>query len=205
MRICLALPSIACLLLLRKIGYLAKLLSPDNNSISSKVLTSVAIVGPVNVSILQQCRMLESIVGATILDKCLVYPDDTIHLVKAQKPQILLDNILSVISSGLNHPSANFVAMVAGDGYSWCRLWDKALDHGSHGTEQLQRIIRHLTQPVHDNFRCHLCDQIVSTSWLLHICSSHTVSLHSNNLCEQDILDLLIKEHDDIFSIIFPK
>ena len=67
------------------------------------------------------------------------------------------------------------------------------------------RIIRHLTQPVHDNFRCHLCDQIVSTSWLLHICSSHTVSLHSNNLCEQDILDLLIKEHDDIFSIIFPK
>ena len=36
-------------------------------------------------------------------------------------------------------------------------------------------------------------------------CSSHTVSLHSNNLCEQDILDLLIKEHDDIFSIIFPK
>ena len=103
----------------------------------------------------------------------------------------------------LNHPSANFVAMVAGDGYSWCRLWDKALDHGSHGTEQLQRIIRHLIQPVHDNFRCHLCDQIVSTSWLLHICSSHTASLHSNNLCEQDILDLLIKEHDYIFSIIF--
>ena len=77
--------------------------------------------------------------------------------------------------------------------------------HARTPTEQLQRIIRHLTQPVHDNFRCHLCDQIVSTSWLLHICSSHTVSLHSNNLCEQDILDLLIKEHDDIFSIIFPK
>ena len=55
------------------------------------------IVGPANVSILQQCRMLESIVGATILDKCLEYPDDAIHLVKAQKPQILLDNILSVI------------------------------------------------------------------------------------------------------------
>ena len=67
--------------------------------------------------------MLESIGwNATILDKCLEYPDDAIHLVKAQKPQILLDNILSVISSGLNHPSANFVAMVAGDGYSWCRL-----------------------------------------------------------------------------------
>ena len=127
-------------------------------------------------------------------------------LVKAQKPQILLDSILSVISSGLNHPSANFVAMVAGDGYSWCRLWDKALDLGSHGTEQLQRIIRHLTQPVHDHFRCHVCDQ-----HCLHLLVSSTfapvILYHFTQITFVDkiVLGLLIKEQDDTVSIIFPQ
>ena len=45
------------------------------------------------------------------------------------------------------------------------------------GTKQLQRIVHHLAQPVHDNFHCPLYD--------------HAASLYSKSLCEQDILNLL--------------
>ena len=198
---------IACLLLLRKVGYLAKLLASDRrHTISSKVFTSVTIVDPTNVSIIQQCRMLETIVGANILDACLDSPDEAVCLVKTSKPHILHDNIKSLVSSGLDHPTAHLVAKVAGDGYTWLRLWDKALDHGSKGTKKLQQTVHNLVQPIYDNYCCPMCSQAVSSSnsWLAHLCTSHTVKLGSVTLNDHDILNLLSNEHEDIFNIIYP-
>ena len=50
---------------LRKIKYLAKLLVGGSKSISSRVFVSATIADPVNVSnsLIQQCKMLESIIG----------------------------------------------------------------------------------------------------------------------------------------------
>ena len=60
--------------------------------------------------------MLESTVGANILDACFESPDDTVDLVKTQlKPCILCDNIRSLVSSGVDLPTAHFVAEVVGD------------------------------------------------------------------------------------------
>ena len=67
-RICLSLPSIVYRVFLRKIKYLAKLLVDDSKSNSSRVFVSATIADPVNVSLIQQCKMLESIIGVSLVN-----------------------------------------------------------------------------------------------------------------------------------------
>ena len=205
-RICLDLPSITCLLLLRKINFLAKLLSADNNSTSARVLTSAIISDPVNVSLIQQCKMLESRVGISIVDECLCSPDIATSIARALKSSVLDKDRESLLSSATTHPTAHLVAKVATN-ISWRLLWDQALDYGPRGTAHLQRIVHLLSQPIYDNFTCPLCLLPVdpSTSWLSHLYSSnHPITLDSNPLSEQDILDLLTNpDQNQIFNILF--
>lgn len=201
-RICLDLPSITCLILLRKVNFLAKLLAANTNCLSTRVFTSAAISDPVNVSLLQQCRMLESLVGVSIVDECLCSPGDAPSAVSVLKSSILDKVSDSLLSSAIAHPSAHFVAHVARD-ISWGKLWDIALDLGTRGTEHLQRIVRLLSQPIYQNFTCSLCHLPIATttSWLSHVCSNHQITLDSQLLSEQDLLDLLIEGQDNIFKI----
>ena len=149
--------------------------------------------------------MLESIVSVSIVDayECLQSPDIAIHLVKTWKTCILNDDKQSLLTSAVNH-TARMVAQVEKE-VSWYSLWDKALDQGPRGTEQLQQIIYHLSRPIYDHFSCSLLmmpprDVSPPTSWLSHLCSSHQVTLNSSTLSEQ-----VMKEQDDIFNIVFPK
>ena len=41
---------------------------------------------------------------------------------------------------------------------SWCKLWDKARDHGFQGTRSLQVNLRTLTIPSNIDQPCPLCD-----------------------------------------------
>lgn len=68
--ICLVLPSITTLILLRKSFLLAKLLSCDTNTSSSRVHTSAIICDPLNTSLIQQCRMPEVAIGIFITNEC---------------------------------------------------------------------------------------------------------------------------------------
>ena len=203
-RICLNLPSIASIILLRKVNFLAKLLSTASSS-SSRVFISATISDPLNVSLIQQCRMLESVVGVSIVDECLRYPDDAPYIVRDLKSSISDEVRDSLLSSASNHPSAHLVAKIELK-VPWCQLWDRALDLGTRGTEQLQRIVHLLSQPIYPNFTCLLCHQQVNptTTWLSHVCaSSHPITLNSRVLSEQDILNILTKEQDNIFKISF--
>jgi len=203
-RICLNLPSIASIILLRKVNFLAKLLSTASSS-SSRVFISATISDPLNVSLIQQCRMLESVVGVSIVDECLRSPDDAPYIVRALKSSIQDEVRDSLLSSASNHPSAHLVAKIEAK-VPWCQLWDRALDLGTRGTEQLQRIVHLLAQPIYKNFTCLLCHQQVNptTTWLSHVsASSHPITLNSRVLSEQDILNIIIKEQDNIFKLSF--
>ena len=203
-RICLSLPSIVYRVSLRKIKYLAKLLVGGSKSISSRVFVSATIADPVNVSLIQQCKMLESIIGVSLVNQCLHSPDDVLHLISTSKADLLRQDECNLMLKGNadNHP-ANLIAQIA-DSVSWRKLWDSALDHGPRGTEQLQRIVFHLARPTHANFCCNLCNHPVDSSWLFHLCSDHTVTVNSKNLGVEDISRLLISDSDDLFKIKFP-
>ena len=83
--ICLEWPSMTSTILVRKLQFLAKLLQPGSHSISSYIFTAAAITDPWNVSIIQQCRMLENITGTNTLHSCLENPETTISIIKAEK------------------------------------------------------------------------------------------------------------------------
>ena len=56
-------PTVSTRILLRKLSFLAKLLSSNNDSISTRVFNSLAIDDVYDSSIIQQCRKLESALG----------------------------------------------------------------------------------------------------------------------------------------------
>ena len=106
-RICLSLPSIVYRVFLRKIKYLAKLLIGGSKSISSRVFVSATIADPVNVSLIQQCKMLESIIGVSLVNQCLHSPDDALHLISTSKADLLRQDECNLMLKGNtdNHPA----------------------------------------------------------------------------------------------------
>ena len=181
-RICLNFPSMACRVLLRKLTFLGKLLQTEEHTISSSIFTSALITDPFNVSIIQQCKMLESALGVHVLDDCLLHPESAPVIVKGERRAIIDSDMDFLVSSAMN-TSAKYVANVATE-TSWNRLWDLALDRGTNGTTtQLQRIIFHLSKRTYQGFICPLCQLPIDPNipWISHICFSHSVTLNSNS------------------------
>ena len=143
-RLCLNFKSMACRILLRKLSFLGKLLESRQRTISSAIFTSATISDPSEVSIVQQCKMLESRLSVQIVDDCLSHPDAAPAIVRSEKSTIIDADMGSLIISALHHPSACHIATIATK-ISWNHLWNLALDRGTNGTSQLQRIVHHLS------------------------------------------------------------
>ena len=116
-------PSISTRILIRKLSFLAKLLSDRNDTINGRIFTSIAIVDVNNVGIVQQCRMLEVKLDTHILTQCLKYPTDSPAIVKQSILRSDYEKFLSVSSI---HPSAKHVATMA-QSTLWSQLRDMAL------------------------------------------------------------------------------
>ena len=103
----------------------------------------------------------------------------------------------------LDHDSAHITCTVAAQ-ISWNKLWDIALDRGTHGTSQLQCIVCHLSRHIYCGYTCSLCnlpiDHMVGP-----FCSYHSVTLRSIQLSQNNVIDLLASGDDQIFNIHFPK
>ena len=190
-RICLNFPSMACRVLLRKLTFLGKLFQTEEHTISSSIFTSALITDPFNVSIIQQCKMLESLLGVHVLDDCLLHPVSAPVIVKGERRAIIDSDMDSLVSSAM-YTSAKYVANVATE-TSWNRLWDLALDRGTNGTTQFQRIIFHLSKRTYQGFICLLCQLPIDPNipWISHICFSNSVTLNSMILTPDDITNLL--------------
>ena len=121
-------PAVSTRILIRKLGFLSKLLSSSKDTISSRMFTSLAIEDVFETSIVQQCRMLESNLGTDILVQCLTDPENATHTVKNNRDH-LLDKDYSHLLFLASHlqGSTVLVAHVASQ-ISWRRLWDIALD-----------------------------------------------------------------------------
>ena len=204
-RICLNFPSMACRVLLRKLTFLGKLLQAEKHTISSSIFTSAIITDPLNVSIIQQCKMLESLLSVHVLEDCLHYPEAASDIVKCERRTIINTDMDSLVTSAMN-TSAKYVAHIATK-TSWSKLWDLALDRGSKGTTQLQRIVFHLSKRIYQGYICPLCQLPIDpgTSWISHVCFSHSVTLNLSTLTPDDIADLLCHNSEQVFGIHFPK
>ena len=186
-------------ILIRKLTFLAKLLSNTKDIISGCIFTSLAVVDVYNVSIIQQCRMLESRLGTHTLASCLENPPEATITVKSAKATILKADFDALLSASINHPSAKHIATVATE-TSWCRLWDTALEHGVRGTRRLQFLLKELSRRPFDGFSCRSCGRNLNDnpSWFHHICNHHPEAV--DNLSCEKIISALKEENIYVLS-----
>ena len=132
-RLCLELPSIASLILLRKLLFLSKLLTKDSSShVSSRILSAGIITDPLNVSIIQQCKMLESRlqISESLVDKCLEDPDTADCTTRICRNIILDHDRQLLFDKAKHHPEASIISQIS-NSISWLNIWDRALDYVS--------------------------------------------------------------------------
>ena len=88
-------------------------MTPENSTISSAIFTAQAIAEPFNISIIQQCKMLEAMLGVQVLGECLQCPDSASMIVRNRKQSLLDTDMSSLVISAKQDNSAQFVAAVA--------------------------------------------------------------------------------------------
>ena len=193
-------PTVATCILIRKLSFLSKLLSGSKDIISRRVFTSIAMDNIYEISIVQQCRMLEANICTSILAKCLSDPENAPEIVKNNKRCILNADFEILLSSTIDRCGSAAAAAQVANHTSWRRLWDMALDHGVKGTRTMQAIFRELCRPS-SCFQCSLCDAAVSptSSCLEHACTNHPSEME--NLSYDNIISLLT-DADSTVSIL---
>ena len=164
-------PSVSTRVLIRKLKYLSKLLSSDEDTISTRIFNSVAMEDVYNCSIIQQCRMLEAHLGTSVLAMCLNDPSNVVQTVLRQKEKILQKDFSNLLLSAKG--SVQLAAIIASK-VSWRRLWDIALEKGVKGTKIVQNLFRELCRPA-SCFKCSVCDSHVpsTTTCFEHACNEH--------------------------------
>ena len=92
-----------------------------------------------NISVVQQCRMLEVQLGTNVVEQCLQDPDNALSTFRSRKNMLLKQDFNKLLLSALNSPSAHVIASIASQ-ISWPKLWDLALDRGVKGTYAVQGL-----------------------------------------------------------------
>ena len=124
-RLALQWPSMSTRVLVRKLAFLCKLLSDqsDVEVISRDIFSSLASVDVYSISIIQQCRMLESFLGTSVLARRLNEPSEARSILSNYKSHLITKDFELLLKHSLSHKTAKIVASVAKT-TSWCRLWD---------------------------------------------------------------------------------
>ena len=78
---------------------------------SSRIFISLAIDDVYNITIIQQCKMLEASLATDAVDQCLATPDYTPEIVVRDNKEPLLNELLLI--SAMCHPSVNSAAQIA--------------------------------------------------------------------------------------------
>ena len=101
---------------------------------SFRIFISLAIEDIYNISVVQQCKMLEATLATDIVDQCLSNPNNAPEIVRINKKLLLKRDYEQCLSSAMSHPSVYPAAQIA-QTVSWRRIWDNALDYGVKGTK----------------------------------------------------------------------
>ena len=202
-RLALQWPSMSTRVLIRKLTFLSRLLSNSNEVelISKEIFSSLAAVDVYNVSIIQQCCMLEASLGTSVLERCLNEPCEASAIVAEQKSILSNKDFQLLITHGLSHRNAKLVAEVA-QTTSWRQLWDIALDRGVKGTLGLQRLLRELGRSIFANSVCTLCNADIDqhSLWFKHLCCQHS-DVVNNKSVSQVTTSLPELDQEAIFAV----
>ena len=140
-------------ILLRKLKFLARLLSTTNNTQSARTFHTLAVENVYGISLVQQCLWLEHTLNTPpIVHQCLTNPDSAISLVNENRNNILRQDWANTVKLAKPHTSLKHV--VSNEDI-WSRVWDTALDRGCSGTKLSQCLFKTLCWPLFGDRKCH--------------------------------------------------
>ena len=104
-RLALQWPSMSTRVLVRKLAFLCKLFSDqsDVEVISRDIFSSLASVDVYSISIIQQCRMLESFLGTSVLARCLNEPSEARSIRSNYKSHLITKDFGLLLEHSLSH------------------------------------------------------------------------------------------------------
>ena len=149
-------PSVRCRILIRKLGFLAKLLSSDDK-LSSQVFRTLASDDVYNVSLIQQSHSLEQYLGSNYVQLCLQDPSVALLIISEAKNEIISNDWKHTLSLARSHSSLNVVNASVSIASSWNCYWGEALEYGIRGTKLIQNLYCCLSRPVFRERKCLLC------------------------------------------------
>ena len=150
-------------MLIRKLNYLRKLVGEGEERLSSQIFLAFASRDVSQLTIIEQCRYLETVYETNFTGEVLSSADvwRNIH-----KKILTVDKHLRADSaSTLKHLSAIHSEV------SWLRIWDVALDYGTWGSKSALSLFRTLSHPL---FGCPRCETpITDTTYIEHLIHHH--------------------------------
>ena len=151
-RLALRWPSIAARILVLKLSLLVKISSADD-SIGSRIYSSLTAKDSHSLKILQECKSLEDKLGCPGATNSIL---NTEASMKEVKRHILKVDWEVCLSKASQHDSTTVASRISSS-VSWLKLWDSVLDHGPRGTAALQSLYRVLTRPRFGHNVCPIC------------------------------------------------
>ena len=153
---------------------------------SSRIFISLAIDDVYNITIIQQCKMLEASLATDVVDQCLTTPDYAPKIVRDNKEPLLKRDYELLLTSAMCHPSVNSAAQIT-QSVSWRKIWDNALDYGVKSTRCVQSVLRELCRPTFGDKLCHLCNCQISERCF----STHLSECHPSLLCHKSVAEVI--------------
>ena len=145
-------PSMRARLLLRKLNYLRRLVGDGERKLSSQIYQAFAAKDVSELTIVEQCRFLESIYKSNFTGNVLTSAD---HWSNIKKDILSLDKELRV--NGTHQSiSLKHLSTIHSD-ISWLKIWDMALDQGMRGSRAAVCLFSTLSRPLFGDRLCPRC------------------------------------------------
>ena len=177
-------------ILIRKLGFLWRLLNPKRSTISVEVFNSLKDQDP-GPLIIDQCKFLEQVYNTNYTASLL--NDDTVSL-KSLKKALKAADDNHIWKMANKHNSLKCLSR----SIMWPRLWDMARDHGIQGSRSLSAIFKIFTTPIFEEWSCPFCATPISrvcTTFAEHVATVHLSQPLAN------IVSLLEEGDDELFSV----
>ena len=189
-RVTLQLPSMRVRILIRKLYFLAHLLTSNDDTLGPTTFRTLAMCNVDDISLVQQCRWLEShFTHDSITDRCLRYPEEATSIIHKAEVDLLKSDKNRTLTEASKHRSLKHILNIK----CWLPVWDKALDRGCAGTIAIQKLIRYLATPVF-NDRCQYCTRSINPTVT---CAEHLIICKSLPISSPEHICTAIENFED--------
>ena len=179
-------PTMKCSVLVRKLGFLQRVMGSDTDSLSGCVV--LALCNEVDsICLVRECRELEECFGTKFTEAII---SKNVCSMREMKKAIMKVDKRKMLEKCVE--KAPLIAKVA-ECLGWAKLWDHVLDLGWKVVLGLKMVSRAMSHHGRGERPCHMCDatSLKDDSVLDHILNVHHQDLHLNpsvNSCE--LLDM---------------